>query len=212
MYERSREEMVRKYVIERGIADARVIAAMRKVPRHAFVDPAFLHQAYKDRALPIGFGQTISHPTTVAYMSQALELTGAERVLEIGTGSGYQAAVLAEIGVKVFTIERIAELSQRARAIFDQLGYYSVGAKIGDGAVGWTAHAPYDRIIVTAATPNVPEALLKQLAEHGRMIVPVGEKSAQKLIIITRETGEFHILEDYTRKFVPLIGKDGWAL
>jgi len=185
---------------------------MRKVPRHVFVDQTFLHEAYKDKALPIGFGQTISHPTTVAYMTQLLELKGAERILEIGTGSGYQAAVLAEMGAKMFSIERIAGLAERARSIFEQLGYYSIAVKIGDGTVGWTAHAPYDRIIITAASPEVPESLLRQLAEQGRMLIPVEEKSQQKLLIITRETGEYHILEDYTRKFVPLIGKEGWAL
>lgn len=212
MFERQRAAMVQKYMIERGITDERVIAAMRKVPRHVFVDQTFLHEAYKDKALPIGFGQTISHPTTVAYMTQLLELKGAERILEIGTGSGYQAAVLAEMGAKMFSIERIAGLAERARSIFEQLGYYSIAVKIGDGTVGWTAHAPYDRIIITAASPEVPESLLRQLAEQGRMLIPVEEKSQQKLLIITRETGEYHILEDYTRKFVPLIGKEGWAL
>jgi protein-L-isoaspartate(D-aspartate) O-methyltransferase len=212
MYERRRAAMVQKYVMDRGITDEQVINAMLTVPRHLFVDQTFVHEAYKDKALPIGFGQTISHPTTVAYMTQLLELTGSERVLEIGTGSGYQAAVLAEMGAKVYSIERIPELAQRARRIFDHTGYYSIGVKIGDGTVGWTAHAPYGRIIITAASPDIPESLLRQLADQGRMVIPVGEKSQQKLIIITRETGEYHILEDYTRKFVPLIGKEGWAL
>lgn len=212
MFERRRSAMVQKFVIDKGINDERVIAAMLKIPRHLFVDQTFAHEAYKDKALPIGFGQTISHPTTVAYMTQLLELNGPERVLEIGSGSGYQAAVLAEMGAKVFSIERIPELAQRARTIFDQLEYYSIGVKIGDGTLGWTAHAPYDRIIITAASPDVPESLLRQLAEFGRLVIPIGEKSQQKLMIITRETGEYHILEDYTRKFVPLIGKEGWTL
>lgn len=212
MFERRRSAMVQKFVTDKGIDDERVVAAMLKIPRHLFVDQTFAHEAYKDKALPIGFGQTISHPTTVAYMTQLLELNGSERVLEIGTGSGYQAAVLAEMGAKVFSIERIPELAQRARTIFDQLGYYSIGVKIGDGTLGWTAHAPYDRIIITAASPDVPESLLRQLAEFGRMVIPIGEKSQQKLMIITRETGEYHILEDYTRKFVPLIGKEGWTI
>jgi protein-L-isoaspartate(D-aspartate) O-methyltransferase len=172
MFDRRRTAMVRKYVVDRGITDERVIAAMLKIPRHLFVDQTFVHEAYKDKALPIGYGQTISHPTTVAYMTQLLELTGSERVLEIGTGSGYQAAVLAAMGVKVYSIERIPELAQRARTIFDQIGYYTIGVKIGDGTLGWTAHAPYDRIIITAASPDIPETLLRQLAEQGRMVIP----------------------------------------
>ena len=211
MYERQREEMVPKYLIDKGISDSKVIAAMRKVPRHRFVDTAMAHQAYQDKSLPIGFGQTISHPTTVAAMSQLLSLSGGERVLEIGTGSGYQAAVLSDIGVKVYSLERIPELARRAQRLFDELGYYTIAVQIGDGTVGWNAHAPYDRIIVTAASPDIPDALLKQLAENGRMVIPVGEKTEQKLTIITRETGEYHILEDYTRSFVPLIGKKGWT-
>ncbi len=212
MYERQRQEMVEKYVIAKGITDEKVIAAMRKVPRHLFVEAAMRHQAYLDKSLPIGFGQTISHPTTVACMSQLLELSGNERILEIGTGSGYQAAVLAEMGVKVYSLERIADLARRTQRLFDELGYYTIGTRIGDGTLGWTAHAPYDRIIVTAASPDIPEGLLKQLADKGRMIIPVGEKTEQKLMIITRDTEEYHILEDYTRKFVPLIGKEGWTL
>lgn len=212
MYERQRQEMVEKYVVAKGITDEKVIAAMGRVPRHLFVEAAMRHQAYLDKSLPIGFGQTISHPTTVACMSQLLELGGNERILEIGTGSGYQAAVLAEMGVKVYSLERIAELARRTQRLFDELGYYTIGTRIGDGTLGWTAHAPYDRIIVTAASPDIPEGLLKQLADKGRMIIPVGEKTEQKLMIITRDTEEYHILEDYTRKFVPLIGKEGWTL
>ena len=212
MYERQRQEMVAKYVVAKGITDEKVIAAMGRVPRHLFVEAAMRHQAYLDKSLPIGFGQTISHPTTVACMSQLLELSGNERILEIGTGSGYQAAVLAEMGVKVYSLERIAELARRTQRLFDELGYYTIGTRIGDGTLGWTAHAPYDRIIVTAASPDIPEGLLKQLADKGRMIIPVGEKTEQKLMIITRDTEEYHILEDYTRKFVPLIGKEGWTL
>ena len=155
MYDRRREEMVRKYVIGKGITDQRVIEAMLKVPRHLFVETAMRHQAYDDKSLPIGFGQTISHPTTVACMTQMLELTGDEKILEIGTGSGYQAAVMAEMGVKVYSLERIADLARRTQRLFDKLGYYTIGTRIGDGTVGWTAHAPYDRIIVTAASPDV---------------------------------------------------------
>lgn len=212
MFDRQREEMVRKHVIGCGITDKKVITAMRKVPRHLFVEPAMAHQAYLPKSLPLGFGQTISHPTTVAYMTQLLELSGAERVLEIGTGSGYQAAVLAEIGVKVYTIERNPTLARRAQQLFDQLGYYTIGVRIGDGSVGWSAHAPYQRIIVTAASPTVPDALVQQLDTRGKMIIPVGGKSQQKLMIITRRGDKFHIMEDNEKKFVPLIGKKGWEL
>lgn len=212
MFDRHREEMVEKYVVGEGIQDEKVIAAMRKIPRHLFVESPMRHQAYMNKALPIGFGQTISHPTTVAMMTENLTLTGNERVLEIGTGSGYQAAVLAEIGVKVYTIERLPELARRAQKIFDELGYYSIGVRIGDGSVGWSAHKPYDRIIVTAGSPTVPDALLSQLADNGRMIVPVGEKTQQKLTIITRQGGDYHILAETLRSFVPLIGKKGWTL
>ncbi|MCB0265758.1 MAG: protein-L-isoaspartate(D-aspartate) O-methyltransferase [Calditrichia bacterium] len=211
MYDRHREMMVQKYVIDAGITDARVIAAMRKIPRHLFVETAIRHQAYMDKSLPIGFGQTISHPTTVASMTQLLALNGSEKILEIGTGSGYQAAVLAEVGVKVYTIERIAELARRAQQMFDQLGYYTIGIRIGDGSVGWSNHAPYDRIIVTAASPEVPQTLAKQLGENGKLIVPVGDKVQQKLMIVTRQGNNFDIIEADSRSFVPLIGKRGWA-
>ena len=204
--------MVQKYVIGEGIQDENVIAAMLKIPRHLFVETPMRHQAYRDKSLPIGFGQTISHPTTVAMMTESLALTGSERILEIGTGSGYQAAVLAEIGVKVYTIERISKLAHRAQKLFDELGYYSIGLRIGDGSVGWSAHAPYGRIIVTAGSPTVPEALLNQLADKGRMIVPVGEKTQQKLTIITRDGDDYHILAENSSSFVPLIGKKGWTL
>ncbi len=211
MYDRHREMMVQKYVIDAGITDARVIAAMRKIPRHLFVETAIRHQAYMDKSLPIGFGQTISHPTTVASMTQLLALNGSEKILEIGTGSGYQAAVLAEVGVKVYTIERIAELARRAQQMFDQLGYYTIGIRIGDGSVGWSNHAPYDRIIVTAASPQVPQTLANQLGENGKLIVPVGDKVQQKLMIVTRQGNNFDIIEADSRSFVPLIGKRGWA-
>ena len=211
MYDRHREMMVQKYVIDAGITDARVIAAMRKIPRHLFVETAIRHQAYMDKSLPIGFGQTISHPTTVASMTQLLALNGSEKILEIGTGSGYQAAVLAEVGVKVYTIERIAELARRAQQMFDQLGYYTIGIRIGDGSVGWSNHAPYDRIIVTAASPEVPQTLAKQLGENGKLIVPVGDKVQQKLMIVTRQGNNFDIIEADSRSFVPLIGKRGWT-
>ncbi len=212
MYERHREQMVQNFVIAAGITDPRVIAAMRRVPRHLFVEPALRHQAYLDKSLPIGFGQTISHPTTVATMSQLLEISGVEKVLEIGTGSGYQAAVLAEMGAKVYSIERLPELARRAQRLFDQLGFYTIGVRIGDGSVGWSNHAPYDRILVTAASPAIPETLLSQLGQNGRLISPVGEKDQQKLMIVTRKGADFDILEADSRSFVPLIGRRGWQI
>ncbi|MEL6823633.1 MAG: protein-L-isoaspartate(D-aspartate) O-methyltransferase [Calditrichota bacterium] len=212
MYKRHRVEMVQRFVVDAGIKDPRIADAMRRIQRHRFVEPALAHQAYMDKSLPIGFGQTISHPTTVAYMTQLLQLKGHERILEIGTGSGYQAAVLAEIGVKVYSIERIGDLSRRVQKLFDELGYYTVGLRIGDGSLGWTAHAPYDRIIVTAGSPEPPKALLAQLAEKGRMVIPVGGKTGQKLMIITRQADKYDIIEHDFRDFVPLIGKKGWDL
>lgn len=212
MYDRHREEMVQKYVIGCGIHHPGVIAAMRKVPRHLFVASAMAHQAYLPRALPIGYGQTISHPTTVAYMTQLLDVVEEQRILEIGTGSGYQAAILAELGAKVYTIERHPTLARKAQQLFDQLGYYSIGVRIGDGSVGWSTHAPYQRILVTAASPTIPDALVQQLDDGGKMIIPVGGKTQQKLMIITREGDKFHIMEDDEKRFVPLIGKKGWEL
>lgn len=212
MFEKLRQEMVRELVIAKGVDDRKIVEAMLKVERHLFVQPAFHHQAYSAKSLPIGFGQTISHPTTVALMTDRLKLAGQERVLEIGAGSGYQAAVLATIGVKVYTIERIAELARKTQALFDKLGYYTIGLRIGDGTVGWSQHAPYDRIIVTAASPGIPQTLVGQLAEQGIMILPVEDGKKKKLLIITRVKGDLKIEEEDSRQFVPLIGKQGWKL
>ena len=211
MYEKRRQQMVEKFVAAQGVSDERILKAMAIVPRHLFVEPVLVHSAYGGKALPIGFGQTISHPTTVAWMTNVLELTGGERVLEIGTGSGYQAVILAEMGIKVYSIERIPQLARRAQEIFDKLGYYSIAVQIGDGSLGWTAHAPYDRIIQTAASPQLPTGLLSQLKPGGRLVAPVGEKSSQKLMVVTQRDGESHILGEYSRQFVPLIGRNGWT-
>jgi protein-L-isoaspartate(D-aspartate) O-methyltransferase len=205
-----RERMVEKFVIGAGIIDPAVISAMRKVPRHAFVDKAISHQAYQGSSLPIGFGQTISHPTTVAMMSQMLNIGGGEKILEIGTGSGYQAAVLTEMGAKVYTIERIPELAQRTRKVLEDCGYFTIALRIGDGSVGWSEFAPYQRIIVTAGAPALPENLLSQLEEEGRLVVPVGELRNQKLCIIDKLAGEIIQTEADWRNFVPLIGRKGW--
>ena len=212
MYERPRKQMVEKYVIQAGIQDQKVIAAMRRIPRHLFVAPAMSHQAYEGSSLPIGFGQTISHPTTVALMSQLLQIEGGEKILEIGTGSGYQSAILAEMGAKVYTIERIAGLGQQTRAILEKLGYHSIAVKIGDGSLGWNEFAPYQRIMVTAGAPAIPENLINQLAEGGRMIIPVEESNRHQLQIIDIVAGEIIIKQENTRNFVPLVGEKGWKL
>ncbi|MEJ2637570.1 MAG: protein-L-isoaspartate(D-aspartate) O-methyltransferase [Calditrichia bacterium] len=212
MYTALRRQMVQKFVVDIGITDTRVTEAMLRVPRHLFVDGALSHQAYSGSSLPIGFGQTISHPTTVALMTHTLALTGNEKILEIGTGSGYQAAVLAEIGVKVFTIERIPELGNRARELYEKLKYYTIAVKIGDGSLGWNEHAPYHRIIVTASAPHVPDSLIEQLADGGRLVIPVGDSAGQKLTIITRNDNRLKIQEEDWRDFVPLIGRKGWSV
>jgi protein-L-isoaspartate(D-aspartate) O-methyltransferase len=210
MFERLRTEMVKKFVIDAGTRDERIIAAMRKIPRHLFVETALAHQAYSGASLPIGFGQTISHPTTVAWMTEVLEISDGDKVLEVGTGSGYQAAVLAELGAKVFTIERIPQLAERARKIFHELGYFSIAVQIGDGTVGWTNYSPFDKIIVTAGSPEVPDALITQLADRGKLIIPVGDINDQNFKIITKENDSITTSTSKAGTFVPLIGRGGW--
>lgn len=183
---------------------------MAKVPRHLFVPPPFTNRAYDDSALPIGMMQTISQPYTVAFMTQALGVKPGDKVLEVGTGSGYQAAILAEMGAHVFTIERHMELLTRARKVLEKLGY-RVASKAGDGTLGWSEFAPYNGIIVTAAAPDVPDPLLKQLADGGRLVIPVGDWDVQNLLVVTRRGEEFDRKEVFGFKFVPLIGKMGWA-
>jgi protein-L-isoaspartate(D-aspartate) O-methyltransferase len=205
-----REKLIRT-LMEKGLQDEAVATAMRKVPRHAFVESAFTEAAYEDRPLPIGDGQTISQPLTVAFQSSMLELKPGMKVLEIGTGSGYQAAVLCEMGAKVFSIERIRLHHQKALALLDELGY-KLRLKWGDGTQGWTQYAPYDRILVTAASPNVPEALKKQLTIGGKLIIPVGDLERQQMAIVTRKSEtEWEIVKNGSYQFVPLLGKFGWA-
>lgn len=195
----------------KGITDERVLHAISRVPREEFVPPTFRHRAYDDDALPIACAQTISQPYTVAMMSQLLQARRDMSVLEIGTGSGYQAAVLYFMGMRVFTVERHAELLAQARERLTCIGV-NVATHLGDGTVGWSQFAPYDRIIVTAGAPDVPEALMKQLAPNGRMIVPVGDTSSQTMKVVTRigEGNEFEIDDAGSFKFVPLIGREGW--
>lgn len=189
-----------------GIRDERVLAAMARVPRHRFVPEEYRARAWEDTALPIGLGQTISQPLVVALMTQALGLQGREKVLEIGTGSGYQAAVLAEVAASVFSIEILPELGQRARQTLDELGYQRVQTRIGDGYLGWPEEAPFDAILVTAAPDHVPLPLVEQLAEGGRMVLPVGpEEGVQTLRLLTRK-GEEILSQDLERvRFVPLV-------
>jgi protein-L-isoaspartate(D-aspartate) O-methyltransferase len=205
-YGELRERMVRRQIIARGVDDSLVVAAMRAVPRHRFVPADVRSHAYVDSPLPIGLGQTISQPYIVALMTEALRCRRGERVLEIGTGSGYQAAVLAEIVDTVFTIEIIPELARRARAVLDTLGYRNVMVRTGDGYDGWPEAAPFDGIIVTAAAPEVPRPLVDQLAEGGRLVIPVGEH-LQYLHVYEKRAGALALLSSVPVRFVPMTGK-----
>ena len=209
-YERQREEMVQQQIAARGITDAKVLAAFRKVPRHLFVSEALRDQAYGDYPLPIGEQQTISQPYIVAEMTQALELKHDDRVLEIGTGSGYQAAILAEIVYRVYTIERIRTLYVQTRNLLDKLKYHSIVMRCSDGTSGWHDEGPFNAIIVTAGAPEVPEKMLDQLVEGGRMVVPVGNQHSQELIKFTKNKSGIHKSNLGGCRFVKLIGAHGW--
>ncbi len=202
--------MVSTQIEGRGIHDYRVLEAMRKVPRHLFVGEALQDQAYGDFPLPIGEGQTISQPYIVAEMTQALELTKDDRVLEIGTGSGYQTAILAELAFRVYTIERVRELFIRARMLLDKLGYHNVIAKCSDGTLGWPDESPFDAIIVTAGAPEVQEKLVQQLIIGGRTVIPVGDRFSQTLLKICRDEDGVHTNDLGGCRFVKLIGEHGW--
>ncbi len=206
----AREKMVRTHLLPRGIKDPRVLEAMGKVPRHLFVEEALIGEAYNDHPLPIGNKQTISQPYIVALMTEALELTGTEKTLEIGTGSGYQTALLAELTRTVFTVERIKSLMVNARDLLNKLGYKNILYKAFDGTLGWKQYEPYDAIIVTAGAPKIPQPILQQLAEGGRLIVPVGNRYSQELIRVTRRKGR-NIQQNLGGcRFVDLVGLHGW--
>ncbi|PLX30349.1 MAG: protein-L-isoaspartate O-methyltransferase [Ignavibacteria bacterium] len=193
----------------KGISDQHVLDALNSIPRHHFVQEVFQHRAYEDSALPIACQQTISQPYTVAFMTQLLQIRRGDKVLEIGTGSGYQACILAQMGARVFTIERHFDLLETARSRFEELGY-NIASKVGDGSVGWSQFAPYRGIIVTAGAPDVPQSLLRQLDDGGRMVIPVGDQASQNMIIVERQGEDFAHSKSAGFKFVPLLGKEGW--
>ena len=208
----ARKRMVETQIVGRGISDARVIETMLKVPRHIFVEEAMSAQSYSDSALPIGEKQTISQPYIVALMTELLQLKGSEKVLELGTGSGYQAAILATMADRVYTIERIRPLALRARKALDSLGLLNVNIKIDDGTDGWASEAPFDAIIVTAGAPEIPQTLISQLKTGGRLVIPVGDQTVQNLIKVVKNQDGSLSKESLTScRFVKLIGKQGWA-
>jgi len=209
-FQELRDIMVKTQLIPRGIKDKRVLDAMKKVPRHFFLDESMQHRAYDDMAIAIGEGQTISQPYMVAVMTELLEIKGEERVLEIGTGSGYQAAILAELAKEIYTVERVQELAEQAEARFHALGYKNIHVKVGDGTSGWPEEAPFNRIIITAGTPKIPEPLIEQLSDEGIIIAPVGDRFSQQIVKIVKSKGKLSESFHTPCVFVPLIGEHGW--
>ena len=205
-FEVQRGQMVQYQLRDRGIEDQRVLAAMSKIPRHQFVDPSWRDLAYSDRPLPIGNGQTISQPYIVAYMSEAAEISSGDRVLEIGTGCGYQTAVLGELAGSVYSVEVIPQLAENARQLLSELNYQNIEVKTGDGYQGWREHAPYNAIIVTAAPKHIPQALIEQLAIDGKMVIPVGRWN-QKIAILTKTKERVFVEDTIPVRFVPMVAK-----
>jgi len=208
--EAERQRMVDEQIVRRGLTEARLLAAMRAVPRHEFVPAEYIDYAYDDSPLPIGNGQTISQPYIVALMTHLLELRGTERVLEVGTGSGYQAAVLAHMAAEVHSVEILPELAGQARVSLNRLGLSNVHCHLADGSLGWPNAAPYDGILVTASAPDVPPPLLEQLADGGRLVLPVGGRLSQELLVVTRQGGKYERRTVLSVAFVPLRGVHGW--
>jgi protein-L-isoaspartate(D-aspartate) O-methyltransferase len=206
-----RHQMVETQLRQRGIRDERVLAAMSRVPRHEFVAEPYRDRAYDDNPLPIGEDQTISQPYIVALMLELLDLSPENTVLEVGTGSGYQTALLAELSRHVYSIERHPALANEARAVLSRMGYQNVTLEVGDGSQGLPAYAPFDRIVVSAAAPKIPQALFDQLQEGGRLVVPVGPSEAQLLQVVTKVQGRPELAEQTACRFVPLIGQQGYA-
>lgn len=211
-YKTARERMVEEQLECRGISDRRVLAAMERIPRDRFVPPDQKHSAYDDRPLPIGEGQTISQPYMVALMTQCLRIEGTERVLELGTGSGYQTAILADIAAEVYTIERLPELARSAKARLEERGYRNVHFRTGDGSGGWPEEAPFDRILVTAGMPRVEDVLVSQLGPDGRLVAPVGSRSFQELTVVERVGSEVREHQSGGCTFVPLVGQYAWGM
>ena len=210
-YAGQRRKMVEEQLVERGVKDLRLLEAMSRVPRHLFAQDSLQHRAYGDTPLPIGENQTLSQPYIVGAMTEALALKGEERVLEIGTGSGYQTAIIAELARQVFTIERLNNLSRKAQKILEGLNYMNIVFKMFDGTYGWPDQAPFDAILITASAREIPESLIKQLGDGGRLVAPVGETDKQKLVVLTKKGDRVSRKNLGDCKFVPLIGKYGWS-
>lgn len=209
-YQIARKRMVAEQLLPDGVTDPRVLTAMAKVPRHLFVPEGMVSQAYSDHPLHIGEGQTISQPAIVGMMTQALALKGGEKVLDIGTGSGYQAAILCELAFEVYSIERIAKLSHRARRVLYDVGYINFKLRIGDGTLGWPEAAPYDAILVAAGSPDIPRTYLDQMKDGGHLVIPVGGEESQQLTVVTRHGSSYDQRVISGCRFVKLIGAGGW--
>lgn len=210
-YEILRERMVSEQLMPRGIKNQKVLDAFRKVERHKFIPEDLRNSAYGDFPVPIGEGQTISQPYIVALMTECLDLNSQDKILEIGTGSGYQAAILAELAKEIYTIERFPALAERAGAILNELGYTNIKIKAGDGTLGWEEAAPFDKIMVTAASPRIPLPLTGQLKENGKLILPLGESFSQVLTLVEKKEGKLKSADICGCVFVPLVGKHGWS-